>query len=72
MFSVATVLRVNLYFPDQGPQLRGRTRLTAFDISRLVNDTSSGTASTNINTDIVIHVWVQVIVRAVHCQFDGA
>jgi hypothetical protein len=57
-------------FPAEEPQRSGGTRLTAFDISRLVNDTSSGTASTNINTNIVIHVRVQVIVRAIHCQFN--
>lgn len=36
---------------------------TSFDVSMRVNYTSSRTASTNINSDVMIHMRIQVIMR---------
>lgn len=37
---------------------------TGFDVATGVNDTGSGTSGTNINPNVMVMMWIQVIMRA--------
>lgn len=38
-------------------------KLTSFDVTRRINNTSSGASSSYVDANIVIDVWVEVIMR---------
>ena len=36
---------------------------TSFDIARGVNYASPRASSTDINTDVMVHMWIEIVVR---------
>jgi hypothetical protein len=46
----------------------GRRVLAGLDISGRIDNASSSTSSPNVNSDVMLDVWIQVVVRACHSQ----
>jgi hypothetical protein len=49
--------------------VKGEIR-TCFNVAGGIDDTSSGTSSSNIDTDVMVNMYMEVIVRTCHSQYE--